>query len=100
MQIIDKQVGCFKIKEETICIINTGLHRDGFTLYAVLVPNELHEKGESQMPWKITECDDIRKNFMTASQLRKEYKINQNDLPKGSKAINDNWSKQKNKIDE
>jgi len=96
MQIIDGQTVRIHFDDGTnVCLVKTGFHKNGKSLYAVIVPNT---KPGTQR-WKIIDYQRIEQAFMTADQLQSKKGIYSFDLPKGSKTIHNNWQKDQDQID-
>merc|ERR1712228_526839 len=96
MQIIEEQAVYIKVDNgRDICLMNTGLHKDGHVLYAVIVPNTIIMTKQS---WQIIDYTHISEAFMTADQLKRTDRIYSIDLPKSSRQIHNNWQEDKNRI--
>merc|ERR1719216_516444 len=68
MQIIGGEVKGIKFADgRKICLMNTGLHRGGKVLYAVIVPNA---KSNTKQQWMMTPYQHISEAFATQDQLR------------------------------
>ena len=89
MQIIGKQTVYIKLSDgRSICLVNIGLHKSGYALYAVIVPNT---KLMTKQRWKMIA-------LKTAIELKSEYGIYGAHLPKGSKTIRENWRQERDRI--
>merc|ERR1712087_447051 len=97
MQIIGGEVKGIKFVDgRKICLMNTGLHRGGKVLYAVIVPNS---KSNTRQQWMMTPHEHISEAFMTQDGLKAAYGLCPYDLSKGAMAKDQTWKIQKNQLE-
>jgi len=97
MQIIGGEVKGIKLQDgRKICLMNTGLHRGGKVLYAVIVPNA---KSNTKQQWMAAPYRHISEAFSTADQLKAAYGLCAADLPKGAMEKDQSWKTQKKQLE-